>query len=307
MRHRFECALAAHSLVPRFFVYYGALALGVGLAVSALVWKVPYLAAVMVALGGIIAALSGLALAHLFYSHTVNALTLSGEPFRFTGDARTYMTANLRWLLLTVLTAGFYGAWYARHYVSFLVERTYYRGHPFAFGSRPRRLFASVALTLVLPLGGFTGLWALSPQLFPAGGGLAATYGVLLYLLGTPFSYLVLKWVVELRWDGSRIYIHTEFPAAIAQILMQHVLTVASAGIYAPAAGLSLYRYFAERTAMVAQTGSKHVGFDGSILRGFGYVWGQLLLCVLTAGLYLPWAYVGIVRRLLGGTFVEPE
>jgi uncharacterized membrane protein YjgN (DUF898 family) len=250
---------------------------------------------------------SGLALLYLFYAHTVNALALAGHAFRFEGDAAVYGKANLRWLLLTVVTAGLYGAWYARHYVAFFVERTQYRGRSFGFGSRPRRLFAIVALTLVLPLGGFTAVWALFPHLFPAGGGLAATYGVLLYLLGVPFSYLVLKWTVDLRWHGSRIYVHTEFPAAIAQILLQHVLTVAMAGIYLPAAAVPLYRYFVERTAIVGPGVAKRVGFDGSILRGFGTLWGQLALSVLTAGVYAPWAYARIVRWLARYTFLEPE
>jgi uncharacterized membrane protein YjgN (DUF898 family) len=315
MQHRFECTLSAHALLPLFFIYHGALVLGSALIVASLIhgpaWSaasvgVP-LAAVLVPTGGFIAAVAGLALVHLFYDRTVNALALDGEAFRFESDACAYLKGNLYRLFLTVITAGFYGAWYARYYVSFFVERTHYRGRSFVFGSRPRRLFAIVALTLALPLGGFTALQALSPRLFSAGGGLAATYGVLVYLLGVPFSYLLLKWIVELRWKSSRTYIHAEFPAAIAQILLQHVLTVATAGVYLPAAALSLYRYFVERTAMVGIDVSKRAGFDGSLLRGFGIVWGQLVLSVVTAGVYWPWAYARIVRWLAGHTYLESE
>jgi uncharacterized membrane protein YjgN (DUF898 family) len=132
---------------------------------------------------------------------------------------------------------------------------------------------------------------------------LPALFAVVIFLILIPFIYLVYKWYVNLRWNDVTITWKTSFWPSCGYILGQVLLTGITAGIYWPAGFLRIYGYFAGRTALSrgeAETG--RLGFDGSIGKGFGLIWGQALLSIITLGIYLPWAYARIGRWLLGAT-----
>ena len=47
------------------------------------------------------------------------------------------------------------------------------------------------------------------------------------------------------------------------------------------------------------------MGFEGSIKKGFGLLWGQALLSIITIGFYLPWAYPKVARWILESTYYD--
>lgn len=93
------------------------------------------------------------------------------------------------------------------------------------------------------------------------------------------------KWYVDIRWQEVTIRWKTAFWPSCLFILGQLLLTVITVGIYGPAAFLRLYQYFAGRTVLSDPSGEiGRLGFDGPIGRGFGLLWGQALLSLITAG-----------------------
>jgi len=83
------------------------------------------------------------------------------------------------------------------------------------------------------------------------------------------------------------------------------VLNVITIGIYFPMAMIKLYKYFAERT--VAQSGEikRKFGFETDNLHDFLFIWGQMLLTLITTGIYYPWAINKIGKRILNRTYLE--
>jgi hypothetical protein len=142
------------------------------------------------------------------------------------------------------------------------------------------------------------------------------------------FVYLNYKWLVQIRWNGRTILWKTDFWKSVGMIVGQTLLSIVTVFIYLPAASLRLYRYFTARTVMLsADSGAQpedaasrkprsgtqdagdeigHLGFDGPLGRGFLVIWGQLLLTIITIGIYLPWAYARIFRWVAKYTYYEP-
>ena len=83
------------------------------------------------------------------------------------------------------------------------------------------------------------------------------------------------------------------------------VLAVLILGFYFPMAFIRLYRYFAEHTKSNLVEGKQILmGYDGDQLSAFFFIWGQVLITVITLGLYFPWAFSRIVHRVLSQTYV---
>jgi uncharacterized membrane protein YjgN (DUF898 family) len=75
---------------------------------------------------------------------------------------------------------------------------------------------------------------------------------------------------------------------------------------------MSTVRYARVQTHFTAKTvlsnpGSQigSLGFDGSIGKGFGLIWGQSLLSLITLGVYIPWGSAKIGRWLLGSSYYQ--
>jgi uncharacterized membrane protein YjgN (DUF898 family) len=77
-------------------------------------------------------------------------------------------------------------------------------------------------------------------------------------------------------------------------------------GIYWPVLTIKTWSYFAGKTVVIQnneQTGN--FGFEGKTGEGFCLLWGQTLLCMITIGLYIPWAYAKCTNYFINNTFFE--
>ena len=70
-------------------------------------------------------------------------------------------------------------------------------------------------------------------------------------------------------------------------------------------ATLKLYKYFTERT--VANNGEikRKFGFDSDNMNDFLFIWGQILLTIITLGIYYPWSICKTHKRLISKTYLE--
>jgi len=120
------------------------------------------------------------------------------------------------------------------------------------------------------------------------------------------FMYYCYKWCVNLSDKGYEIKWETEFWPSVQQILIQTGMSVITLGIYSPVASLRLFQYFAERTIARKEISMKKFGYDLAAGDDFQFIWGQILLCIITFGIYFTWAYCKINNYILcKTTYVE--
>jgi uncharacterized membrane protein YjgN (DUF898 family) len=121
-----------------------------------------------------------------------------------------------------------------------------------------------------------------------------------------PNIYLILKWMVDFRYKDYLIRWDTDFFPATGKIAIELVLAVITFGIYFPMAYLRLYQYFTDHTRSNIVNGKQILmGYDGDRFSEFFFMWGQILLTVITLGFYYPWAFSRIAHRILTKTYFE--
>jgi len=246
-------------------------------------------------------------------------LSIGEHAFSFRGEVGAYVGMNVGGILLTIITLGIYSPWYLKRIVSYLAAETTINGASPAFGGRPGKLLKYIFLAVWIPvivitvIGVVIGLASFGSDL--ASGPTSAAMAVsvitfiavaVFFIVLIPFFYLMYKWMIDFQWNDLSIRWKTSFWPSCFFILGQVLLTLITVGIYWPAATLRLFRYFTNATTVArgeAELG--HVVFEGGIGNGFGLLWGQALLSLITIGIYLPWAYTRIARWIFDSTSVE--
>ena len=78
-------------------------------------------------------------------------------------------------------------------------------------------------------------------------------------------------------------------------------------GLYYPMALLRVWRYYVGRLVLGREEVEDRFGFTMQPGRNYLFVLGQLLLTVVTFGLYFPWAYARVASLLVGRSYVEVQ
>ncbi len=242
-------------------------------------------------------------------------LSVDGDSFSFNGKIGEFLGINIVGILLSIITLGVFLPWYARRAVGYMASRTSWRGSELSFLGKGGRLFVFMLLGFWAPLIALIVVIAVfivarAPHALRDGaaGGtqlvtMLVTFLFVLYIL-VVFLYLVYKWMVDFSWKDVRVRWKTRFWPSFGFVLGQVLLCIITVMVYWPAAYLNLYRYFTARTVFSrGESEIGHMGFEGS--KGFGLLWGQFALCVITLGFYLPWAYGNIGRWLVGATVID--
>jgi len=217
-----------------------------------------------------------------------------------------------------VITAGIYYPWFMTRITRYLAGETSYKGSPLRFEGKGGRLFVIVLLTLLIPIiviaviVGLLGVrWGdLSDAFYsPVQVLLMILIGLILLAFLSAYVYGVYRWVfTNLRYEAHAVRWTTDFWGAVAFVWVQLLLSIITIGIYAPAAYIQLYRYFVNRTVIDKE--EQLLGglvFEGRVGRGFGLLWGQGLLCLITAGIYTPWAAARVGKWYLSNTSFQEE
>jgi uncharacterized membrane protein YjgN (DUF898 family) len=246
----------------------------------------------------------------------VPKLSFDGGSFNFDGTIGKYLGLNIGGILLSIITLSIYAPWYIRNIIGYLASNTSFKGARLEFLGTGGRLFKYFVLALYLPVIVLSVLVSvvIGITLYGRGGGSGRAgvqivttlmVFVVLFIL-IPFIYLVYKWCVNVKWNEATVRWRTSFWPSCGFILGQALLTLITMGIYGPAAALRIYRYFAERTIFSrGDVELGRLGFDGPLGRGFGLLWGQGLLSLITLGIYIPWAYARVGRWMMSATYIE--
>jgi uncharacterized membrane protein YjgN (DUF898 family) len=248
----------------------------------------------------------------------VPAVHFEGEPYHFRGSIGKFLGLNLLGIFLTVITLGIYGPWYLTRISRYLVGEVSYKEQPLGFTGRGGRLFVIILLTIIVPMIPLILVQLrLDPTLsvFPAVVNpfqafmLQFLAYLIFYSFMTAYLYLIYRWFfTNLRYGEKSLSWNTQFWPSVSLIWVQMLLSVLTLGIYLPAAYIKIYRYIVGHSEIRTEQEREGVlGFGGQTGGGFGLIWGQMLLTIITAGIYAPWALSKVGKWFLSNTYVEPS
>ncbi len=237
----------------------------------------------------------------------IENFTYKDKPLIFNGKFGKFVGVILGGLLLSIITLGVYMAWFNRNIHRFFINNSAYENEFFAFQGKGGRLFVIYLLTLFLPI---IALTIIMTQVFMVNSADPSTsymiiQQIITWIIMIPYMYLVYKWMVNIDYKNYNIKWETEFWNSCGKLALEIFLSVITLGIYFPMAMIKLYAYFTERT--IAQSGEvkRKFGFETDNINDFLFLWGQILLTIITLGIYYPWAICKIGTRILSRTYLE--
>ncbi|MBO5902572.1 MAG: DUF898 family protein [Tidjanibacter sp.] len=217
-------------------------------------------------------------------------------------DFRAWMRLSLKGLLLSFITFGIYAPWWVASMLRFFADGSSHGYNRIAFRGKGGRFFAITVLGFLLPM-------ALCSALFSVGtigaaaddGGfalLAILIGALVMIVtGTFYQFYLYKWYVNIEYGSQRVVLGCKPGALFWTMIGEGILAVITFGIYAPMAFLRIYRAVAREIVAGREKIEARGGLSLTPWKDWAYCWGQILLSIVTIGIYSPWAVMKLVRR----------
>jgi len=255
-----------------------------------------------------------LAMAYTFVYYmvklVVQSLEYKGGKVMCNYHLGKYIGIIITGLVLSIVTVGIYIPWLMKNIHRFFTNGASYNTHKFSFKGKGGKLFLIMTLTIFIPflLVGIVLFSILESTIDLQSQNFLLIYQLIVMFSLVPNIYLILKWMVDFRYKGYLIRWDTEFFPATGKIAIELVFAVITFGIYFPMAYIRLYRYFTEHTkSNVVNEKQISLGYDGDSLSDFLFMWGQILITVITLGFYYPWAFSRIAQRVLTQTFLVTD
>ncbi len=236
----------------------------------------------------------------------IEGIVYNNKSIAFNGTFGEYMVKVLLGFFLSIITLGIYIPWFIKDITGFFVDNSSYDSETMKFKGKGGKLFVILTLSLVLPiiimsiiLG--VCLYMNNPTELPKHSILSQ---LLMTIILIPYMYLVYKWMANVDYKNFNIRWETNFWDACWKLAGQILLSFVTLGIYFPMAVVRLYKYFADRTVAVSDERKRSFGYDIEASKDFLFLWGQVLLIIVTLGIYYPWALCKIGKRILNKTYL---
>jgi uncharacterized membrane protein YjgN (DUF898 family) len=224
----------------------------------------------------------------------------------FNGSFGKYFGTVLLGFFLTIITVGIYGAWFIKNLHRFFVDNSTYDSQNFKFNGKGGILFLILLLTVMVPIIILSIIMAGFILNNPDQSSLNnLIFQLIIFVILIPYMYYLYRWMVNINYRDYKISWQTNFWNSCGKIALEMLLTIITAGIYMPLAGLRLFEYFTARTTAINKENNQRFGYDIEQVDDFLFIWGQILLTIITLGIYYSWAYCKINKRILGKTFLE--
>lgn len=245
---------------------------------------------------------------------SIENIEFKEKTFLFKGKFGEFFGVFILGLFLSIITIGIYSPWFVKNMYNYFAKNSSYNSNEFEFKGKGGELFLIILFTLIIPMifimGGFfifAFTFAISgvqnSELFKSS--ISIITMVVIFILMIPYMYYIYKWMVDVKYKNYTIKWETSFWNSSAKIALEILLSIITIGIYLPLASLKLYQYFAERTVAKSEVNSKKFGYDIEPWHDFLFIWGQVLLTIITLGVYYSWAYCKITNRILSKTYTE--
>lgn len=219
-----------------------------------------------------------------------------------------YLEVLGKGILLSMITLFIYAPWFMRDMNRFFINNSSYHSNKFTFLGKGVNLLLILLLTVVLPIIVLIILVVNYPKIVIETQSILFKFvhQMIVLMIIVPYIYLVYKWMVDIKYKDYYIRWETEFFPSVGKCALELVLSMITFGIYIPMAFIRLYKYFTERTKSNVVDGKKiSFGYDIDLFNDFLYFWGQIVLTILTLGIYYPWAFCKITKRVLERTYIQ--
>jgi uncharacterized membrane protein YjgN (DUF898 family) len=306
MKKHFDFTLTGKQFLPVWLVFYILIILPYGIFYGSLPNRTQPgtagLFSVLLMLGLMLAAYL-----IMFYmiKIIIEGVKYSDHNVKFEGKFGTYLWKIISGFVLSVVTLSIYMAWFIKDLTKFIVNNSSVDDVKFEFLGKGGRLFLLFLLSLYLPL--LIIIFAAAGFMMEINQSVIFTliYQLVVMILMVPYMYLFYKWMFNVKYKDYQIKWQTEFGASCAKILVEMLLLVVTLGVYFPLFYMRLYQYFANKTIAEGPDRKLRFGYEQDAKGDFLFIWGQTLLTIVTLGIYFPWAYSKVGKRILTKTFVE--
>lgn len=235
--------------------------------------------------------------------YSIEGLKNQDQQPSFEGKFGDFVWKAIPGFVLCIITLGIYFPWFIKKMSEFFVNKSVYKEARFTFLGDGGRLFVLFLLYCLLPnivYGLIIGIFNIDTDKNSFNSFINQAISTIIMI---PFMYQLYKWFVNINYKDYHIRWQTEFKPACLKILGQVSLSLVTFGIYYPLAYLKLYKYFIERTVAERPDRTLRLGYDLEATDDFLFMWGQILLSIITLGIYFPWAFTKIAKRVLSKTY----
>lgn len=300
MNLQFKSELSGGDLFKKSFLFLIGFIVAMAAFLAAANNAVPAAAVVLY----VLVIVGAFALQYVFLSTLVTAVSFNNERFSWQGSFGSYMAVNIKGILLTIVTFGIYGAWYTKELTDYLADSIKYPGREIEFRGEAKKLFKYMIFSLFLPC---IALVAIIVPLFAAGqynSGMMVV-GFIAYFVGifaicSVYYYFVYKWFIDFMFGEDEVVLEADLKETVLFLFGQFLLIIVTFGIYAFAAEVKIFAYFTNHITFTnASSQKRNLVFTGATKEGFWLILGQSLLCVITFGIYIPWAFANIRNWLI--------
>jgi hypothetical protein len=229
------------------------------------------------------------------------------KTISFNGKFGKFVGLVLSGMALSIITLGIYLAWFIKNIQRFFIDNSDYENESFKFQGKGGKLFLILLLTIFLPV---IILTVIMMKVIPMNPGQTSTsyliiQQIITWIIMIPYMYFIYKWMINIDYKNNNIKWETDFWNSCGKIALEMLLSIITIGIYLPMAMVKLYCYFVERTISQSIDVKRKFGFDKDNIHDFLFLWGQILLTIITIGIYYPWAISKIGTRFLSRTYLE--
>ncbi len=242
----------------------------------------------------------------------VEGIVFRGEILRTNYSFGRYVGLVIGGVLLTYVTLGVYYPWFVARLTHFFSGNVTYCDRPFRFRGAGWTLFCLMTFVLIIPYAILASVLYFSSGVAIATGSafftiLVPVCGVGILLLLSLYHYLKIKWLVDFTYGGYHICLKSPVLEAMLLFFIQFALSILTFGLYLPVALMTIYRFVVNNTSVLSDEGgdARRFGYQGRFGYDCLYVFVQLVLVMITAGIYLAWATVRIGHRLASRTYLE--
>ena len=252
----------------------------------------------------------------------IDKTTLDGKRVTTSLKSSSFFLFVFSNILVCVFTLGIYIPWAYRAVIDKVVSSIETEeGGRFAFLSKVSSLFSVfiISFTLIIVTIVLSMLSFVVAINFSSMFSLALTFcliGLVLFVAflasAVAMQIFMIKWCINFSYSSpskkATYTLNINIASAIFFYLGQLVLVAITLGFYMGAFFLNTYRYFVERIEEKEndmQTG--RLLFIQPIGKGAGFLLIQVILCFLTAGIYVPFAYAEYARFFVNNTYLHTD
>jgi uncharacterized membrane protein YjgN (DUF898 family) len=222
------------------------------------------------------------------------------KPFSFTGTTSTFAWLNIKGILLSIITIGIYYPWFITNLMTFFTGKTAYHETPFSFNGKAITLLKIMLLLLALPIIGYVLVFVTFFKEQANDPIFAIINQAVVMMIMMPYTVYMYNWLINISFKSYTIQWDTPIMQTIGVFFKEFFLTIITAGIYFPVALAKIAALLTHQTFISNNTGRV---FQCNATYNYGLIWKtvwvEVLLTIITCGIYGAWAYCNIARAYI--------